>query len=131
MPYSLDAVVEEIGIEAWKEIKNQVEQNGGVATVAMEKLRNAHGSAKSGKHVRTEISKQLNEIGLGHIPEQLPAYQDELVRLYKRGTPVGNLIDTVLKPGTQNDHNLQNVVGSPATRRKLRRPVVQAKANED
>ncbi len=34
---------------------------------------------------------------------KLPSYQHEQVRIYKRGTPVGQLIETVLKPGETND----------------------------
>jgi hypothetical protein len=38
-------------------------------------------------------------MGLGHIPQVLPSYQHELVRWYKQGTPVGELIATVLDTG--------------------------------
>jgi len=72
----------------------------------MEQLRDAHGTLKLGVHVREEISKALAGIGLGHVPEELPNYQHELVRVYKKGTPVGDLIETVLKPGQQNDTKL-------------------------
>jgi hypothetical protein len=91
---------------SWNEIKNAVEKNGNVLTVTMEKLRDAHGAAKLGVHVRREISSALAGMGLGHVPQELPSYQHELVRLYKNGTPVGELIATVLTPGQQNDSKL-------------------------
>jgi hypothetical protein len=91
---------------SWSEIKEKVEKNGNVMTVTMEELRDAHGTAKLGVHVREEISSALAGMGLGHIPEELPNYQHELVRLYKNGTPIGELIATVLKPGQQNDTKL-------------------------
>ena len=91
----------------WASIKQEVENNGNVLTVDMETLRNAHGAAKLGVHVRTEISNQLAGIGLGHVPQELPTYQHDLVRLYKKGTPIGELIEMVLHPGAQYDTKLR------------------------
>lgn len=93
------------------QIKEQVEKNGNVRTFTMEVLRNAHGAAKLGVIVREEISQSLVGIGLGHVPETLPNYQHEQVRLYKRGTPVGQLIESVLSPGEQNDKLLADRCG--------------------
>ncbi|MGH7932163.1 MAG: hypothetical protein ACREQN_03240 [Candidatus Binataceae bacterium] len=59
-----------------------------------------------GVHVRAEISSALAGMGLGHIPQELPSYQHELVRVYKNGTPIGDLIAIVLTPGPQNDNKL-------------------------
>lgn len=98
---------------SWTEIKEAVEKNGNVLTVTMEQLRDAHGTAKLGVHVREEISSALAGMGLGHIPEELPSYQHELVRVYKNGTPIGELIATVLKPGQQNDSKLIAQFGGP------------------
>lgn len=93
-------------VSSWDDIKADVENSGNVLTVTMEKLRDAHGVAKLGVHVRAGISSELAGIGLGHVPQELPAYQHELVRLYKHGTPVGELIATVLTPGEQADRRL-------------------------
>jgi len=95
----------------WDSIKAAVENNGNVHTVTMETLRNAHGSAKLGVHVRTDITSQLAGMGLGHVPKSLPTSQDQPVRLYKRGTPVGDLIEAVLAPGEQNDNKLVEQLG--------------------
>ena len=97
---------------SWAEIKNDVEKNGDVKTVTMEQLRDAQGAAKLGVNVRAEISRSLAGIGLGHVPQELPGYQHELVRLYKNGTPVGDLIATVLTPGQQNDAKLSQQFGT-------------------
>lgn len=94
----------------WDELKKLVEQNGNVLTVTMEQLRDAAGAGKLGVHVRAEVSRTLAGMGLGHIPQELPSYQHELVRLYKQGTPVGELIATVLAPGQQNDDKLSGQV---------------------
>lgn len=92
----------------WDEIKRQVEENGDVKTMTMEALREAHGSGKLGKHVRTEISKRLAGMGLGHVPQELPNFQHEQVRIYKRGTAVGDLVEIVLAPGESNDRKLSD-----------------------
>lgn len=96
----------------WNEVKEQVEANGNVRTFTMDVLRNAIGAGKLGVNVRAEISQMLAGIGLGHIPVELPSYQHEQVRLYKRGTPIGQLIETVLLPGEQNDLILAERFGS-------------------
>lgn len=91
----------------WDDIKTDVEKNGNVLTVTMVQLRDAYGAGKLGIHVRDKISSTLAGLGLGHVPVVLPTYQHELVRLYKKGTPVGDLIETVLTPGGQNDARLR------------------------
>jgi len=91
----------------WDSIKQEVENNKNVNTVSMETLREAMGAGKLGVHVRTEISKTLAGMGLGHVPQELPSYQHESVRLYKRGTSVGDLIELVLTPGQQHDIKLR------------------------
>src|SRR5260370_32619670 len=93
---------------SWDEIKQKVEKSGNVVTLTMEELRDAHGAAKLGVNVREEISSTLAGMGLGHVPEELPSYQNEQVRVYKNGTPVGDLIATVLVPRAQNDSKLVN-----------------------
>ena len=90
----------------WDQVKSEVEDHGGVLTVSMEALRDAAGAKKLGIHVRTKITKRLAGSGLGHVPTVLPANQSDQVRLYKKGTHVGDLIDTVLQPGQQNDRKL-------------------------
>jgi len=102
-------------VASWDEIKQKVEQNGNVVTLTMEELRNAHGAYKLGVNVRAEITNILAGMGLGHIPEVLPTYQNELVRLYKKGTPIGDLITVVLNPGEQNDTKLTGQFATPGT----------------
>jgi len=99
---------------SWDEIKESVEKNGNVRSVTMELLREAHGAGKLGVNVRAEISKVLAGMGLGHIPEVLPSYQDQHVRLYKRGTQIGDVIATVLDPSELNDKKLVESLGDQA-----------------
>jgi len=90
----------------WNSIKQEVENNGNILTVTMEKLREAHGAARLGINIQAQIKNTLAGMGLGHVPQELPSYQHEPVRLYKRGTPVGDIIEMVLTPGQQNDAKL-------------------------
>lgn len=62
-------------------------------------------------NVRAEIGSRLAGMGLGHVPKSLPTFQHEPVRLYKRGTPAGDLIETMLAPGEQNDRKLVEQLG--------------------
>lgn len=100
----------------WDEIKNLVEENGGVVSFTMNELRDAAGKEKLGVNVRAEISKTLAGFGLGHIPKELPSYQHESVRLYKRGTYVGDFIETVLSPGEQNDRRIREQLNATDAR---------------
>lgn len=107
---------------SWSQIKDAVEKNGNLKTFTMEQLREAHGTARLGVQVRAQISRALAGLGLGHVPEELPSYQHEEVRLYKNGTPVGELIATVLRPGRHNDSRLSaQALAAP------KRPVARAK----
>jgi hypothetical protein len=91
---------------AWDDIKKSVEDAGNVLTVTMEELREACGAGRLGIHVRSTISSTLAGMGLGHVPQDLPINQHDSVRLYKRGTPVGEFIETVLKPSQMGDRIL-------------------------
>jgi hypothetical protein len=95
----------------WDEINEEVQKNGNLKTVTMETLREAMGVAKLGVNVRTQIRKKLASMGIGHIPEQLPTYQHEQVRLYKRGTDVGDMIELAHTPGEENDRKLSEQFG--------------------
>lgn len=99
---------------SWQEIKDQIEKNGNVKTFSMDILRDAYGAQKLGVNVRNAISQEPAGIGLGHVPIELPSHQHEQVRLYKRGAPVGQLIEAVLTPGEQNDKSLSEKFGIDA-----------------
>ena len=96
----------------WDEIKKIVEESGGVASFTMVQRRDAAGKDKLGVNVKAEISKILAGMGLGHIPQVLPSYQHEGVRLYTRGTDIGDVIEPVLSPGEQNDRKLKEYLNT-------------------
>ncbi len=100
---------------SWDKIKELVAENEGVHTVSMEQLRDATGKDKLGKHVISEIRSSLAGMGLGHVPKELPRYQGEQVRLYSRGTAIGEFIESVLSPGVQNDSKLRESFNSESS----------------
>jgi len=89
------------------DIKTKVEAEGGVASFEMYEVRDAHGAGRLGVHVRSNISKSLSGMGLGHFPKELPDSQTAIVRIYKLGGPVADLIDAVLTPGRNGDERLR------------------------
>lgn len=94
----------------WDEVKSTVETHGNIWTGSMEMLRDAAGKGRLGIHVNQMISRTLAGMGLGHVPVELPSSQHEQVRLYKKGTPIGILIDQILVPGEKNDELLRQSV---------------------
>ncbi len=85
-------------------------ENGGVVTVKMEQLRNAHGVKKLGDHVRNRIVGELDGVGLKAYPRELPNNQNELVRIYRAGTAIAELIDAVINPSPEHDQELRELV---------------------
>lgn len=102
--------------DSYDTIKAEVEQNGNVLTITMGRLREAHGAGRLGEHVRIDISKALAGIGLGHVPVALPPYQENIVRLYKLGTPVADVINAAILPGPENDEKLKSLAGQDPSR---------------
>ncbi len=93
---------------SYEQLKADVEGNCNVLTVTMERLRNAHGAGKLGVHVCREISNRLAGLGLGHVPVDLPSYQEKQVRIYKLGTEVAVVVRAALEPGPEYDAKLKD-----------------------
>ena len=74
--------------------------------IVNDRFSNAPATRWLGVHVRNAISNELAGLGLGHVPVELPGYQDDLVRLFKMGTPVGDFVNSVLTPGGMSDLKL-------------------------
>jgi hypothetical protein len=78
----------------------------------MEEVRDAYGAQRLGSNVRTGIENELASLALGHYPQRLPDSQSALVRLYRLGSPVANLIIAVLNPTEEHDEDLRRAVAS-------------------
>ncbi len=95
-------------------LRKQVEADGGLYTTTMEELREIEGAGRLGQHVRATISGKLTANGMGHLPAELPAYQDYAVRVYRLGTPLADVVNAVLNPSGSGDQILRQVGTSDA-----------------
>jgi hypothetical protein len=100
--------------ESLEQLRDAVVEAGGVLTTRMEFVRDAYGKGRLGVHVRDNISKSLAGLGLGHFPRALPDRQWALVRIYKMGSPIADLIDAVLEPSPAHDSELKQAMGGGA-----------------
>lgn len=96
-------------ISSYDSLRKQVEADGGLYTTTMEELREIHGAGRLGQHVRAAISTSLSANGMGHLPEELPAYQEFNVRVYRLGTPLADVVNAVLNPSSSGDQILRQV----------------------
>jgi hypothetical protein len=76
----------------YAELIELVDENDGIITCEMWQLRDAHGAGKLGVNVVANISEELAQRGLAHLPKELPQNQNEKARVYRRGSTVGKII---------------------------------------
>ncbi len=99
----------------WEIIQEEINKHDGIRTFSMGRLRKAAGYAQLGVHVRAEIAETLEEMGLGHIPEELPKYQECLIRLYdKEVADLGELFSMLSIPSRSTDAKLRKIYESSA-----------------
>ncbi|MCX5097588.1 hypothetical protein OOK36_55120 [Streptomyces sp. NBC_00365] len=80
---------------SWDELRKAVEDNGGVLRIHMGHLRDLIDAGRLGINVRNDISRRLAGAGLGHLPAELPAYQENEVVIYQLGTPAADVVEAV------------------------------------
>jgi len=97
------------GIRSWDALKDAVQLNAGVYLTRMDVLRDLKQAGRLGNHVREDISRTLASNGMGHLPDKLPAYQEELVLIYGLGGPIGDLVRAVLHPSEEGAEALRNL----------------------
>ncbi|WAH98133.1 hypothetical protein [Arthrobacter sp. MMS18-M83] len=83
----------------WDSLRHVVTANGDVSRVAMWLLRDLQDKGRLGVHVRTEISRRLAGLGLGHLPLELPSDQNDIIMVYKQGTPAAMVIEAIYQSG--------------------------------
>jgi hypothetical protein len=84
-----------MAVTTWAELLKAVDGNNGLSRVTMATLRELEGAERLGKHVLTAIATKLSQLGLGHLPEELPNRQDQPVMIYKVGTPAADAIRAI------------------------------------
>lgn len=101
-------------LNSYDSLRDQVEADGGLYTTTMEELREIEGAGRLGQHVRSSISSSLAANGMGHLPAELPAYQESSVRIYRLGNPLADVINAVLNPSGPGDQILRQIGASDA-----------------
>jgi len=95
----------------YDELSTSVDQNGGLLVVPAAELRDAQRADRLGSRVRAAISRELAQRGLGTFPEEIPDRYHQTVRVYRRGTALGQIVEAVLNPSAEGDELLLSVVG--------------------
>jgi hypothetical protein len=99
-------------IKTYDELREKVEANQGVLTIAMRSLRDINGADRLGVHVRSNIGRELAGRGLGHYPKELPDSQDAYARVFKLGSPVAEIINAVLLVRPEKDALIRKAASS-------------------
>ena len=89
-----------LSVATYEEVRDAVEDAGGVLRVVMWLLRDIEQAGRLGVHVRASISRRLDGLGLAHLPADIPSEQNAIITLYKRGTPAAAVIDAVYRDGS-------------------------------
>ncbi|HEY9086299.1 MAG TPA: hypothetical protein VIN40_10265 [Candidatus Tyrphobacter sp.] len=97
-----------------EDVSDELERQQGVADLVMSQLRDAYGAGRLGVNVRLNLSNKLAGMGIKHVPVELPDNQNAPVRIYKAGSPVGQLIDAVLTVGDGTDEVVRDAAASDA-----------------
>ncbi|MER6076977.1 hypothetical protein [Streptomyces sp. NPDC001833] len=104
---------------SYEELRESVQANRGLRTVAMGTLRDIEGAGRLGIQVRDAISRSLESHGMGHFPAELPPNQHDQVRLYLLGTSIAEVIKAVLNPSLKGDESLRGI-GDAGAHEQLR-----------
>jgi hypothetical protein len=82
------------GFTNWPEVVSTLEKYDGVTVCTVEALRNIDGYARLGPTVLSTITQKLASLGVATL-RPLPKESSSEVVLYRLGTPVSELIDTL------------------------------------
>ncbi|SNS73116.1 hypothetical protein [Actinomadura mexicana] len=93
---------EEPKYDTWQELDADVRARGDVLRVSMWDLRHLTGYTRLKVNVVAKISRELRNIGLDHLPVDLPRDQNEYVVVYKTGSEAAAVIDAV-RNGSSSD----------------------------
>ncbi|MBA4866205.1 hypothetical protein H1V43_33775 [Streptomyces sp. PSKA54] len=81
--------------KTWDDLRKAVENKGGVLRIYMVDLKELQKAGRLGVNVRQDISRRLAGLGLGHVPDELPPWQENEVLLYQLGTPAADVLEAL------------------------------------
>jgi hypothetical protein len=80
---------------SWQALRDDVDANGGVLRVSMWDLREITGKYRLKVHVVANISESLIDVGLAHLPVDLPRSQNEYVVVYRATSEAAAIVNAV------------------------------------
>src|ERR1700722_5374149 len=92
------------------ELRDQLEQNGGVVTLRMKELKTLSGAQRLGHRIREQLEDALHTAQIGFFPDPLPASENDSVRIYELGTELAELIEAVRTLDEDADEQLRSFV---------------------
>lgn len=81
--------------KSWPDLTRAVDDGQGVYSATMATLRDLEGAGRTGHQLLSAIEARLRELGLGHLPGELPKRQEERVIIYRRGTHFGEVVKAI------------------------------------
>lgn len=92
-------------------------------------LRNTQGAKRLGIEVRSTIQDRLRDRGIGFFPPgEIPDRQEEVVYLYRLGSPLGSLISAITSPSDTGMRLLRDAIQPTADAEREQDHVVEALA---
>lgn len=81
--------------ESWQELRDAVDAHDGVLRVSMWSLREITGKYRLKVHVVAGISEALLDVGLVHLPPDLPRNQNEYVVVFRASSDAAHIVNAV------------------------------------
>lgn len=107
-------LVRPVLVKTYDDLENTVDQDGGIKSFSMKKLRDVHGAGKLGVHVVLGISNELDSRGLSHYPTELPTDQWEMVKIYRKNSTVGKFMTAALSVDETSNKIIRQLCASEA-----------------
>ena len=79
-------------MERYRELRTRVVATGGLLHASVEELRDLEGAGKLGTHVRADIERHLDRVGLKVLEGRIPNDQRAMVWLISPDTTYGSII---------------------------------------
>ncbi|MFJ4674042.1 hypothetical protein [Kitasatospora purpeofusca] len=109
---------------SWPELDTAIKDNGGVLRVAMWAVRDIDGHGRLGVRVLDTLHRKLADIGVDHLPLDLPNNQYQSVVLFKRASEAGAVVAAVRSGNSTAD-------AESALRRLNTSDAIQAEKEKD
>lgn len=80
---------------SWPDLTAQIDDHFGVLRIKMGDLRSIEGAQRINENLNQRVSDRLRDMGVGHLPAELPSRADQPIVLYRRGTNAAETIRAI------------------------------------